>query len=84
LKAERGGVRGGGRVRERTGTARGASKGACARARVVAGWPRLRRDRNARGAIGAGGAGLADPARSGNTARKRVTIIGEGCEAVRL
>jgi hypothetical protein len=28
LKAERGGVRGGGRVRERTGTARGASKGA--------------------------------------------------------
>jgi hypothetical protein len=56
----------------------------CARARVVAGWPRLLRDRNARGATGAGGAGLADPARSGHTARKRVTITGEGCEAVRL
>jgi hypothetical protein len=56
----------------------------CARARVVAGWTRLRRDRNAKGATGAGGAGLADPARSGNTARKRVTITGEGCEAVRL
>ena len=40
LERSAGGVRGGGRVRERTGTARGASKGACARARVVAGWTR--------------------------------------------
>jgi hypothetical protein len=39
LKAERGGVRGGGRVREWTGTARGASKGAlrpCPRSRGLA------------------------------------------------